>query len=245
MKLLVLIIGVFAIHSAAYAEVINGPANVRAEINGSLLISVNDRQSVYAHELENEWHRVHVVGFVRAEEMVNDVLSKGAKLYEKNFQTEIGTTLISIAFGDEHPYYEYSDSVLVVMIVGYTHQNNIQFNSVLERQVENISTKNEFYAHDSLIHQFDFYEINLPNYKMYFVYDNNSLFSNPDCRLILYFNNDNQLIAVANHTRKLELISFGESKIDKFYRLQYVMDLTNTERQKFELQANEYFYGIN
>lgn len=227
----------------SFAAIIDGPANIRTSPNGGITFTVQDLRKVYVYELENDWYKVQVTGHVKNNDLINDTLRASANIFENDRTTITGTAITSIALTGN--YYATSDTSYLVSFIGYTHKDNIKLHSIAERELERIIKTSDYNEIESFLKKFNFHEDQLSDYVLWYAEDNSSIYGNPDSRLILYFNKKNELIAVANHTRKLELNSKKESEINGFFRLQYLIEMSKKECEKFENQANEYFVGLN
>lgn len=243
MKEIVIIFLFLTVQFYSLAGIINGPANIRTSPSGEIIFTVQDLRKVYAYELVDDWYKVQITGHVKNTDLINDTLLASANIFENDRTTITGTAITSIALSEN--YDPTSDTSYLVSVIGYTHKDNIKLNSILERELERIVKMSDYTEIESLLKTFNLHEDQLSDYVLWYAEDNSSIYGNPDARLILYFNMNNELIAVANHTRKLELNSKKESELNELFRLQYLIEMTNEEREKFENQANAYFDGLN
>lgn len=243
MKKIVIIFLLLAVQYNSLAGIVDGPANIRTSPNGEIICTVQDLREVYVYELEDDWYKIQITGRVKKADLVNDTLLANTRIFENDLTTITGTTITSIVL--EENYYPTSDTYYLVSFFGYTHKDNIKSNSIIERELERIIKTSDYNEMDSFLRTFNLHKDQLSDYVLWYAEDNSSIYGNPDPRLILYFNMQNELIAIANHTRKLELNSTKESEINGFFRLQYLVEMPLEECEKFETQANEYFVGLN
>jgi len=224
------------------AENIDGPANVRDTIKGTVILSIEDNEYVYAYEDENGWFKIMLTAFVKKSDLIdNRTINSNANLYD--YQRNIkGQTKLNIDISGLWQNTE-SEDWIEVMIYGYTYKGNIRPVTILERAVEKAidnGTKNDL---ETVIGTFGFNEYKVDNFYVYTVYDTDDPWMSADFRMIMYFDSDKKLIGVANKGRKLKINNKLESKIDRNYRMQYLNHLPENERKEFEEKMTRYFAG--
>ncbi len=115
-----------------YAERIDGPANVRQEIKGEIIFSLDDNVAVDIGELTIDWYEVVVSLTLTEKQFESNLIKKGEKLY--NGQSEIGVALKDIILDSK---YSGGGAPGVpkwygVDIYGYTFKGNIKPESIVE-----------------------------------------------------------------------------------------------------------------
>lgn len=237
-----LVIVLLCISSVLNAENIDGPANVRDTIKGTVIFSIEDNEYVYAYEIKNDWYKIMVTAFVKKSDLLdNSTINSDVYLY--NFDKEVkGQTKSTIdIFG--HWQHTANDDWIEVMIYGYTYKGNIRPESILERAVEKAIVNGSWNDLASIIESFGFTEYKIDNYYVYTVYDASDPWMSADFRMMMYFDSKRKLIGIANKGRELNIKPELESKIDRNYRMQYLNPLPENERKVFEEKMTSYFAG--
>ena len=167
-------------------ERIDGPANVRSEVNGKLLFELQDQTLVETTPAKNNWLEVGV--FCDPSILVGDdfYILPNKKMYDvTGAYFGITRDTVPVLFSGEG----------YLFINGFTHQQNINQNTVPERVLENLLKAeakhfNDFY--DFLIHfQFEVDESSLfKDLKAYTIPQSLLLDLSPSDRLTLLFKDD-------------------------------------------------------
>lgn len=135
---LLIVMLLFAIFvSSVFAELIDGPANFRYKPNGKLLFSLNDKIEIESTEpIEGDWCYCHLYVYVKKNSITPDDQSvdKNVELYNSNGEI-IGKTFDLIGISD---YQEIDNTFRGCIIEGYTHKNNIRWETAIERDFEKV-----------------------------------------------------------------------------------------------------------
>jgi hypothetical protein len=241
MKKLLVIILLFVCHLSK-ADNIDGPANVRDTVKGTVILSIDDNQYVYAYEMKNDWYKIMLTAFVKKSDLLdNRTIKSNVNLY--NHEKEVkGQTKSSI---DIYGLWQNTESEdwIEVMIYGYSYKGNIRPESILERAVEKAINGGKSEDLEQVIGKFGFNEYKVDDYYVYTVYDAEDPWLSADFRMMMYFDSDRKLIGIANKGIELKITNKLESKIDRNYRMQYLNLLPESERQEFEEKMTRYFAG--
>lgn len=62
-----------------FAERIDGPANIRQEIKGEIIFSINDNVEVDIGELKNDWYELVVSLTLTEKQFESDIIKEGRK----------------------------------------------------------------------------------------------------------------------------------------------------------------------
>lgn len=194
MKYIILIAGLI-LSITGNAEIIDGPANVRDEINGKLLFSLKNGVEVECEEVINDWHPIGFTAKV-PEDLKDWTLPEGFKLYSYDGKY-IGKTLASVKFS--------AMDGNCAILSGYTYKLNIVDSSRIEFKIENIIIPDkqmklsDFNKH---IKKNDYKADNQFSWGMTYIYYETWITDlSPGARIRLIFENNN-LIGII-HTRKL------------------------------------------
>lgn len=222
------------------AAFIDGPANVRQTPNGKLLFTVADSQYVYANEPEDGWFKIMLLARIKKVDLKNNfILKADSKIYDIDGSI-IGVVKNDLEIKGNHIKVK-DTSVLEVMFHGFTFKGNIRPESILEREVERIVNNEQFEEVPTLLTRFNFTAFEIGEYHVYTKYDASDPWLSADFRMMIYCDNKNNLIGVANIGRELKLNNKMETTIDRGYRMQYIMLLENSERKEFEELMTNYF----
>ncbi len=243
MRYISLILILLAINFNLYTESIDGPANIRNKPQGQVIFSIEDNQFVSASELTNNWYRIMFTAFVKVESIRNNtIINVDSELYSSDFKTKVG--IVKAEYNISGYYIESDNSDFIeVMLFGYTFKSNIRLESILEREIERVLSSGNKLDLIEVYERFGFYESEVENYKVWITYDNDDPWGSPDFRMMIYCDKNNNVIGIANKGRKLKLDTVAESNIDRNYRMQYLINLSEAERIKFEKLMTEAFAG--
>lgn len=238
----ILIIILLCISCLSKADNIDGPANVRDTIKGTVILSIEDNQYVYAYEMKNNWFKILLTAFIKKSDLLdNRTIKSNVNLYNHNKEVK-GQTKSSI---DIYGLWQNTDSEdwIEVMIYGYTFKGNIRPESILERAVEKALNTGSSWELEQVIGAFGFSEYKVDNFYVYTIYDAEYPWLSADFRMMMYFDSDKKIIGIANKGRELKIANKLESKIDRNYRMQYLNTLPENERMEFEEKMTRYFAG--
>lgn len=201
-NLLLMFLFTFFTANISFAEIIDGPANVRDKPNGKIKYSLLDSIAVEYIEQVNNWYKIGIFCLVDTcdlfvltnNEYPDMILKKGVQIKD-SLNKKIGHTLDSIR---GWPYNRKPNTYgcLEMILEGYTHEQNIRPNSIVENALDSLlrSGKNTYEDFSKHIDQFNYYEWSL-FLDSYILYE--SWFSDPSPgpRIILFFEN-NKLFAI-------------------------------------------------
>lgn len=202
--------------SLIIAERIDGPANIRDTISGSLLFTLNDNVVVSATEPQNKWLKIGVLVDLTQKQMDNLLISKGSKLYVEGKEIGVAAGPITLTSASK------TNDRLIGELTGYTSVSNIKPTTVPENVFESIVnshssplTINDFkrYLKDF---QFNDFENLLPGFKGYEIDENWIDDPSPLLRVWLLFKSD-ELYGVF-HSRPLQLNAVKSARVGRgFY----------------------------
>lgn len=246
----VLLILIFS-SSLIKAELIDGPANIREEPDGKVILSLNSDSVIGCHGIAKKgWYRIGITVYVKESSLTEDEkIKKDQILYDKNGNAIGKTTDIICPVEWEDFKYIKDKGMYYCVINGYTYQDNVKPSSLLENLVADIiRTKKQ--------------EITISNYREIFLveeygYEFFDLFENgiyksiavPEysagpysngLRLILVFYQD-KLVAMIYTYCEIK-IDFIENKILKNgwgYKIGYVKRLNSDIKKSIE----KYYIG--
>lgn len=247
-----LLIGLISL--SAFAEKIDGPANIRTEPKGELRFSLNDQIEVECTEIKNDWYEI-LVTIKLTEEQYNSnplIFKKGTKLFDMQ-GNEIGETLTDLRVGSKMtaggapgiPKWYASE------LYGYTYKSNIRPESIVEPVLVDIIKANKsnlkldvFKSHMT---KFKYYDgLGIPDYdhlKTFMIYENAIDDPSPLDRIRLVFENNN-LIAII-HSRDLVLPDFKTYEIARGRKLTIIKQFGDKERTDFIEKNKQAYWGID
>lgn len=118
----------------ALADRIDGPANIRSEIDGRVVYSLDDSVYVEAKLIDSDWYDVEVIAYVRSADATNSdagaTLRDGSKLYNQEWEI-IGVVRSEV----ETPFLFFEGDWARVFVFGRTHRQNIRSASIAEEQL--------------------------------------------------------------------------------------------------------------
>jgi hypothetical protein len=106
-------------------ERIDGPANIRDQINGKLLFSLNDHTLVSCTSLKNDWYQIGLLMDVDANQSGMLDISEGRKIRVDG--KEVGEIK-----SDMTVYTGTDGEKSWAELIGYTHKDNIKPESIIE-----------------------------------------------------------------------------------------------------------------
>jgi len=187
------------VDSMVISERIDGPANIRDTVNGSILFTLNDNIKVTSTDPVNGWCQIGLVVDLPASEK----LKKGTVL--KANGVEVGNALSDIELQSSFR----RDDGMKGEIIGYTSLTNLKPYSIPEKVLTDLINKDSavptFEKMDAFLKNFAFQKYNglVKKFSAYEVDENWVDDPSPLLRLWLFFENK-ELFGVI-HSRKLDL----------------------------------------
>ena len=220
-------------------ERIDGPANVRSEVNGKLLFELQDQTLVETTPAKNNWLEVGV--FCDPSILVGDdfYILPNKKMYDvTGAYFGITRDTVPVLFSGEG----------YLFINGFTHQQNINQNTVPERVLENLLKAeaqhfNDFY--DFLIHfQFEadkrsiFSEI-----KAYYISQSLLVDLSPSDRLTLLFKDE--LLLGYVHSRSITNTNFTTFDLVDGHQLSLDKKVKVLDVENLIQSLNEWYSSVD
>lgn len=126
----------------AFAEKIDGPANIRDAIKGKVIFSLNDFVEITSTVEQKDWHQIGITISLSEKEFRQAKILKGAKIIDSEGK-EIGTALADI---DLETYSSGGAAEVPIKLgaelSGFTHKKNIRPESVVEMALNKILKEN-------------------------------------------------------------------------------------------------------
>jgi hypothetical protein len=242
---------IFLTSTTIFAERIDGPANIRQEIKGEIILSLNDNVVVDIGELKSDWFELVVSLTLTEKQFESNIIKKGEKLY--NGQCEIGVALKDIILNSK---YSGGGAPGVpkwygVDIYGYTFKGNIKLESIVEPAISKLIEANRqnltiqtFKKHMDYFGYVDGIKIkDLDNYETYMIYESILDDISPLDRIRLIFEGNN-LISIV-HSRDLAITNFETVPIERGRKLTLVKNFSNAEKEIFIEKNKQTYWGID
>lgn len=138
MKILVSLI-LLAQSFFVFAEIIDGPANLRVAPQGRVAVSLNDGVEVYVQRKEDNWFQIVFLAYVSKQDYQATRSIRGeVELYNYGGES-IGRTVDSFS---DIEYFEDSERYGLVITL-YTYKSNIVESTILENKVVDLINSNE------------------------------------------------------------------------------------------------------
>lgn len=225
---------VLLLQEYADAENINGPADVRKDPGGKLMLSLNNNALVDCSPLRGDWY---LIGFLLKLNDDRPTIKAGEVLVDQAGK-EIGKALNDL----DVPYKYEEDGYFLCEIIGHVYKDAIQKSSIIENRLENLINKkrhaltlSELAGH---LREFGYHSwFDQGAFKSYLFYEDWMEDPSAGARIILFFYKD-KLVALI-HTRNLN-IPYESRKFFRHYRFAYIESVD--ERTKKELE--DYYYNI-
>ncbi|WMI68251.1 hypothetical protein [Mangrovimonas sp. YM274] len=226
-KLILLIINLISF--SIYAEIIDGPANIRDSINGKVLFSLENGVEIECSKENNGWH---VIGFraVVPEDLENWILPKDFNLFSCDGKY-LGKTLAPVEFSamDEN----------CAIISGYTYKSNIVESSKIESMLQTIIESNKtlhFNDFEKHIKKYNYHDDNQFDWGMTYIYYETWIIDlSPGARIRLIFE-DNIFVGLI-HTRQINAPNYNQYNILWDWKLSTNL---NTNNPKIKSIINSY-----
>ena len=118
------------LYSSVFAEVIDGPANLRVAPNGKIAVRLNDGVQVYVEKTTIDWYKITFIAYVSKINFRIINTKNNVELFDY-LGKSIGKTLIPIS---KYSYFEMGDQVGLIITL-FTFKSNIVESSVLESEI--------------------------------------------------------------------------------------------------------------
>ena len=235
----------------AFAERIDGPANIRQEIKGEIIFSINDDVKVDIGELKNDWYELVVSLTLTEKQFESGIIKNGEKLYS-------GKEEIGVALKDLNLSSTYSGGGgpgvpkwYSVDIHGYSYKGNIKPESIVEPVISKLIESNRqnltlqtFRKHMDYFGYVDGLKIkDFHKYDTYMIYESIVEDISPLDRIRLIFE-DEKLIAIV-HSRTLTITNFETVPIERGRKLTLVKNFLPSEKETFIQKNKETYRGID
>jgi hypothetical protein len=205
-------------------ERIDGPANIRDQINGKLLFSLNDHTLVSCTSLKNDWYQIGLLMDVDANQSGMLDISEGRKIRVDG--KEVGEIK-----SDMTVYTGTDGEKSWAELIGYTHKDNIKPESIIEtalseymKTVDNERSVAQFqnFIQEFQMEQNDGFE----GYTIYYNYENWIEDPSPMWRIGLVFQN-NRLVCIL-HSRRLEIPGTTDHRFNRGFDCLTYKDVDNS-----------------
>ncbi len=125
--------------SIAFAEIIDGPANLRVAPGGKVAISMNDEVEVYVEEKVDNYFKIIFLAYVSKKDYrATKFINGGIELFDFEGKS-IGKTVDSFS---NFEYFEDPDRFGLVITL-YTYKSNIVESSILESEIVELLNSNQ------------------------------------------------------------------------------------------------------
>jgi hypothetical protein len=238
--------------TSIFAERIDGPANIRQEIKGEVIFSINDNVEVDIGDLKNDWYELVVSLTLTERQFELDIIKKGEKLFNGKGQ-EIGVALKDLRISSK---YSGGGAPGVpkwygVDIYGYTFKGNIKPESIVEPVISKIIESNRlnltlpiFKAHMDYFGYVEGLKIkDLNKYDTYMIYESILDDISPLDRVRLIFEGD-KLIAIV-HSRELTITNFETVPIERGRKLTLINNFSVEDKANFIEKNKQTYWGID
>lgn len=204
-------------------ERIDGPANIRDQINGQLLFSLNDHTLVNCTPLKKDWYQIGLLMDIDAGQSGMLDLSEGQKIRVDGQEVgEIKSDMTVYTGTDgERSWAE---------LIGYTHKDNIKPASVIETALadymKTVGNQRSVAQLQNFIQQFQLEKNDqFEGYTIYYNYENWIEDPSPMWRIGLVFQKD-RLVSIL-HARPLKIAGTTDHKFNRGFDCLTYNDLDN------------------
>ena len=222
-------------------ERIDGPANIRNKPNGDILFELNDNALVeVTTKPENDWYEVLVYADIDYNEFGMDSILKERPIIvnDDTVGKIIKSHYVSTGQGGDFAY---------AMLYGYTHQNNIKPETVIETVFQknlaengrNYSEWKEFIKSFQLDNDAVGYEA----FESYYNYENTIEDPSPGFRIVLLF--EKQRLIGLIHSRELQIENTMTHKLNWSYYVTFFDNYPEKGQLKFVDYMNEWIQGVD
>ena len=211
------LLAAMSIGSAAIAEIIDGPANIRRDVNSTIIASINDGVEAEIRGTDGNWHDVAIYVTAHGSSLVSingdiGVLEKDQIVYDSS-NREAGQSREQLVL---HDLLEQSDGFYRGYLEGQTHRQNIKPESVSERELQRIFEENQspyaYGAFDDYLTRLGYTQwINDQSIETYLLYAPSSNDDpSPGPRNILAFYNGTLIAVIYSDEYRLDYLESNE-----------------------------------
>lgn len=127
-----LLIGILLIFqiSIKAQKFIDGPANLRNNPKGELILSIDNNVNIVVWENTEDWYKIVLSGYIKESSLKNEMLIKDSEIYDNTLK-KIGKSLTDLDISENFEKSEI-EGYLYVSIVGFTFKTNIKELSIEE-----------------------------------------------------------------------------------------------------------------
>lgn len=222
---------------------INGPANIRASVNGKVLFSLNDLTLVDCTDQTNGWYHIAVAMQLEDGETDTTVLKKGRKIIAAG--QIVGE--IKEDMQPNGPSYQDKEDHTIVELIGYTFKDNLYPNTVIENALPAFLAKTPNPTKAAMQPFIDDFKLqeeaeSFKPFVGYYNYENAIEDPSPGFRTMLVFDKD-KLIAVV-HSR---YIDFKQPSVhaDRNFSITYMPDVSQATQDKFTKIYNTFIDSVD
>jgi len=115
---------IFSALSSIAQEYIDGPANIRKEPNGEVVLSINNNVNIDTWESLKYWRKIVLYGYVTVTSINNNILLKGSDICDNNLKI-IGKCIGDVSITIDKNAVK-KDGFTRIIITGYTFKSNIK-----------------------------------------------------------------------------------------------------------------------
>lgn len=225
-----------------YAELIDGPANIRDEPQGQELILLNDGVLVDSSECMDDWHNIGLMIYFDGESHKDGGVAKNSILHDAQ-ANQIGIALTDLA---PSPWLDlkYDEGLdrYYFFFHGYTHKDNIKENSTVEDMLLRTLIENQnnlsLAALKQHIDMHEYYRWSSKgDFETYLYYEFTVGLYSKGARLILFFYNG-ELVAIL-HNRDIDY-TFEDKTTIRGYNFGYIGNIERTIKEQLE----EYYFPV-
>jgi len=221
-----------------FGERIDGPANVRDSINGSIKFILTDDLIVENSEQINDWCEVGVFIPLTTKQYEESALIKGTKIYDKagslicETVSDVELWMTNENGGDKYGF-----------IGGYTHKTNIKNETIIEnaltKYINSVGINRNLKDFIKAIEQFQLErDEGFKGFEVFFNYESWIVDPSPMMRIGLVFQKE-RLVAII-HSRPLQINGTSDNKLDYAFDCLTYNDIDNKDEivSMFNLYVN-------
>lgn len=230
-------------------ERIDGPANVRDEPNGEILLELFDNAMVDVAELDNDWFKMVIYAELSHNEYVDngreEVLIKAGRSVIQNgnvigkFKKDIKVRT-SLSNGGR---------IVITEIIGFTYKNNIKQNTIIERAFESnlVDHGRSLTVWKPFINKFDLDDRDDLKKEYIITFSNvdgvASMGPSPGPRMILLF--DEELLVGVFHSRRINIKNTNTTKLVRYGSISFFDDYSAEKRKEIIDYMNYWVNSFN
>ncbi len=156
------------------------------------------------------------------------IIRKDTDLYYEDFKTRKGITNDTINVTGECQNVYNNEEYIEVMLYGYTQLTNIYPNSLIEWEVEKLVKSDNIKYLYELINKFKLSECTIDRYK--FLIYRELDWGYCAIRMLIFLNEQNKIIGIANRNRIINLKYIGKGKTENGFEYYYLLRLNELEK---------------